>query len=232
MASKALAAGEGVGPRPATVKPLTLLRAMAGILPASVRGTSRRGRGRGRRCALACACAAMAQVFGLQRAVEPAILRALDAGRAGLHVVLRVEVGAGRVGRARGVDDGEMALIVERLEGCERGMQAEEAIEIEHLVLRDGDGGAHGVVVLFAVGDDDVEAVGGAALEDDDQAAAGSGGGFGQTERTRKLGMAAVPATASAPLWRKNRRLICMVCSLSVPMVVSAPWSRLSSESL
>src|ERR1017187_1022766 len=30
------------------------------------------------------------------------------------------------------------------------------------------------------------------------------------TERTRKLGMAAVPAMARAPLWRKNRRLICM----------------------
>ena len=66
------------------------------------------------------------------------------------------------------MNDGEMALVVERLEGCERRMQAEEAIEIEHLVLGDGDAGAHGVVVLFAVGDDDVEAVGGAALEDDD----------------------------------------------------------------
>jgi hypothetical protein len=29
------------------------------------------------------------------------------------------------------VNDGEMALIVERLEGRERGMQAEEAVEIE-----------------------------------------------------------------------------------------------------
>jgi hypothetical protein len=51
---------------------------------------------------------AMAQVFSLQGAVEPAVFSALDAGRAGFHVVLRVEVGAGHIGRAGGVDDGEM----------------------------------------------------------------------------------------------------------------------------
>ena len=143
---------------------------MAGILPARVRGTSAPS-ARARKAV--CCDRRAAQVFGLQRAVEPAVLRALDAGRAGFHVVLRVEVGAGHVGRAGGMDDGEMALVVERLEGRERGMQAEESVEIEDLVLRNGDAGPHGVVVLFAIGHDDVEAVGGAALKDDDEAAIG-----------------------------------------------------------
>ena len=54
-------------------------------------------------------------------------------------------------------------------------MEAEESIEIDNLILRNGDAGAHGVVILLAIGDDDIEAVGGAALKDDDQAAVGSG---------------------------------------------------------
>ena len=54
-------------------------------------------------------------------------------------------------------------------------MEAEEAIEVENLVGGDGDAGTHGVVVLLAVGDNDIEAVGSAALKDDDEAAAGNG---------------------------------------------------------
>ncbi len=71
--------------------------------------------------------------FGLEGAVEPAILRGLDAGRAAFHVVLRVEVRAGGVGRAGGVDDGEVAPIVERLEGCHGRVEAEEAVEVQDL---------------------------------------------------------------------------------------------------
>ena len=40
IASNALAAGEGAGPRPATLKLFTLPIAIAGIFPASVSGTS------------------------------------------------------------------------------------------------------------------------------------------------------------------------------------------------
>jgi len=54
-------------------------------------------------------------------------------------------------------------------------VEAEKSIEIEYLILRNGDAGAHGVVVVLAVGHDNVEAVGGAALEDDDEAAIGRG---------------------------------------------------------
>ena len=208
---------------------------MAGILPASVRGTSAPSA----RARKAVCCFAAAQVFSLQRAVEPAILRALDAGRAGFHVVLRVEVGAGHVGRAGGVHDGEMALVVERLEGGERGMQAKESVEIEDLVLRNRDAGAHGVVVLFAIGNDDVEAVGGAALKDDDEPAAGCGCRFQPGRSGRgSSGMAAVPAMASAPLWRKNRRFICMGClhrlhaypfGVMLPSGAETPASRAAS---
>src|ERR1035437_22742 len=70
-----------------------------------------------------------------------------------------------------------MALVIERLEGGEGWVKSEEAIEIENLILRDGDAGTHGVVVFFLVGHDNVEAVGGAALEDYYEAAAGVGGG-------------------------------------------------------
>src|SRR5262249_1414841 len=66
-----------------------------------------------------------------QSAVHPAILCRLHTWRAGLHVVLRVEVRARGVGRAGGVDDGEMLLIVERLGRGERRGKPEEAIEID-----------------------------------------------------------------------------------------------------
>jgi hypothetical protein len=69
------------------------------------------------------------------------------------------------------VNDREMALIEERLERGKRRVQAEESIEIENLILGDGDAGAHRVIVLLAIGDDNIEAVGGAALEDYDEAA-------------------------------------------------------------
>jgi len=54
-------------------------------------------------------------------------------------------------------------------------VEAEEAVEVEHFVLRDGDGRAHGVVVGLAPGDDDVEAVGCSSLKDDDEASAFTG---------------------------------------------------------
>ena len=131
---------------------------------------------------------AAADVFSLQGAVEPSILRGLDAGSAGFHVVLRVEMGAGHVGRSGGMDDGEMALVIERLEGREGGMETEESIEVDDLVLRNGDAGAHRVVVLFAIRDDDVEAVGGATLEDDDEAAIGRRRALGEDGADEKSG--------------------------------------------
>ena len=65
---------------------------------------------------------------------QPAVRRALHAGRARLHVVLRVEVRARGVGRAAGVHRGEPPLVPERLERRQRRMQAEEAVEIDGAV--------------------------------------------------------------------------------------------------
>ena len=67
----------------------------------------------------------------VQVAIQPAVRRALHAGRGGLHVVLRVEVRARAVGRAAGVDDRELPRVPERLERREPRMQPEEAVEID-----------------------------------------------------------------------------------------------------
>jgi hypothetical protein len=126
------------------------------------------------------AFAAVAQVFGLQGAVEPAVAGVLHARRPGLHVILRVEVGTAHVGRAASVDNGEMTLIVKRLERRQRRMEPKEAVKIDNLVLRNGDCGSHGVVILFAVRDDSIQTVGRAALENDNEPLAGSADSLSQ----------------------------------------------------
>src|ERR1051325_10970220 len=63
-----------------------------------------------------------------------------------------------------------MTLLPQRLKGGERGMQSEEAVEIDHRFARNIDAGPHCIVLRFSVRNDDVEPVGGAALEDDHQA--------------------------------------------------------------
>jgi hypothetical protein len=73
------------------------------------------------------------------------------------------------------MDDREMALLPERLERSERRVQTEETVEIEYRLLWNVDAGAHGVVVLLAVRDDDIEAVGGATLKNYDEALGASG---------------------------------------------------------
>src|SRR6516165_3560652 len=67
---------------------------------------------------------------GGQRAVEPAIAGRLRSRSARLHVVLRVEMRARRIGGAGRVDDGQMAGVIERLERLQRWMQAEKSVEI------------------------------------------------------------------------------------------------------
>ena len=51
------------------------------------------------------------EIFRLQSAVQPAVRGRLYAGGSTLHVVLGVEVGAGGVGRASGLDHGQMPLV-------------------------------------------------------------------------------------------------------------------------
>ena len=50
-------------------------------------------------------------VARLQISIQPAVRRALHAGRRRFHVVLRVEVRPGAVGRSARVHDGELARI-------------------------------------------------------------------------------------------------------------------------
>src|SRR5579871_1821497 len=72
--------------------------------------------------------------------------------------------------------DGEMAGGIDGLQRSERGMQAEETIEIDNCVLRIGGGrtrnrnrGPHGVVARFTVRNHDIQAISRATLEDSDQ---------------------------------------------------------------
>ena len=67
-------------------------------------------------------------------------------------------------------------------------MEAKETIEVEHLVLRNRDAGAQGVVILFAIGDDDVEAICGSALKDDDEPAAWRGISFSEDGADEETG--------------------------------------------
>src|SRR5215472_2238054 len=76
-----------------------------------------------------------------------------------------------------------MLLVPQRFEGSHRGMQSEEAVQVDDAVAAatgpgNGDAGTHAVVSLLGVRHNDVEPVGGAALEQHHQAlAAGAGSG-------------------------------------------------------
>src|SRR5205814_4235071 len=96
--------------------------------------------------------ALVASSFDGEVAIEPAVGGAFVVGRAGLHVILRVEVRARRARAADGLYWRQHLPIVERLERRERRMQSEESIEIDRASdnvaqrLRNRDRGAHRVV--------------------------------------------------------------------------------------
>ena len=110
MASKVLETGAAFGLRPPTPKSLMLFTATAGSGPERIlrqRWSQTDGAEGG-------------LVGGLrqrmQRTIQPAILGGFDAGRAGLHKILRIEVGTAGVGRAGRMHDGQMPLVPERLQ--------------------------------------------------------------------------------------------------------------------
>ena len=110
----------------------------------------------------------------LKIAVEPAVPGALDAGRGRLHVILGVEVGAGRVGRTTRMNDRQVAAIPKWLERAETRVEAEEAVEIERASLsgvgagnRDARAGA--IVLGLAARDDHTKAIYRATLKDSDE---------------------------------------------------------------
>jgi len=63
--------------------------------------------------------------------VHPSVGGSLQAGCGGFHEVLRVEVGAGRIGRSGGVYDSEVPLVPDGFEGSKRRVQAEETIQVD-----------------------------------------------------------------------------------------------------
>ena len=137
---------------------------------------------------------------GQQRAggaAEPAVGRALHAGRSALHVVLGVEVRARRAGRAARVHEGQRPRRPRRLQRGQRRMEREKAVEVDspsrlaRAWAADRDAGARAVVRGVAVRHHHAESVDGAALEDGHQhlaAPVGRGGGAGQEPRRRRHG--------------------------------------------
>jgi hypothetical protein len=109
--------------------------------------------------------------------VGPAVRGGLHARRARLHVILRIEMTAGCVGRPDGVNRGEASGVPERLERRELRMQPEMPVEVHEALTRDGDAGPLLIVLRLAVGDDHAEPVDRAALKQADQGAAGRRGG-------------------------------------------------------
>src|SRR5262249_3636020 len=115
----------------------------------------------------------------LQVAVEPAVGRALYAGRGRFHVILSVEMRARVVGRACGMNDRELARIVDRFERRKSGMEGEESVEINRrrlVRLRPSSAGARNrdrrtqvVILLLGVWDNCAQPVHLAALKDGDQ---------------------------------------------------------------
>ena len=68
--------------------------------------------------------------FGSARFIQPSC-GGLQARRARFHVVLRIEVRARGIGRADRVHNRQVPLVEQRLERRERGMQAEEAVQVD-----------------------------------------------------------------------------------------------------
>src|SRR5258708_39049650 len=71
--------------------------------------------------------------------------------------------------------DRELVLVKERLDGREARMQTEKSIKVDRcsraaaLGLWNGDRGTHAIVIGFAEGHDDIQAVGRAALKQYDE---------------------------------------------------------------
>jgi hypothetical protein len=123
----------------------------------------------------------------VQRTIEPAIFRGLHPRRARFHEILGVEVRAGGIGRTGRVHDRQVPLLPQRLERRERRMQPEESVQINYRLARNVDAGPHGVVLLLAMGDHNVQPIRRAALEDDDQSFGAGTGCLSRAEgRARK----------------------------------------------
>ena len=108
----------------------------------------------------------VAQAGDAEVAIQPAVDDRLVARRRAVHEVLRIEVRTRRIGAAGGVEEAEIAALVEAQEIAEGGIQAEEAVERQLGARRHLDGRTARVVEGIARRHHGVESVGRAALED------------------------------------------------------------------
>jgi len=108
-----------------------------------------------------------------EQTVHPAIRCRAAPGGTILDEELRIEVRTRRIGRARGMDKGELFIVPKRQKAGERRMQPETAVEWQCPLVRprtaDRYCWAGFVIGLVATRDDDVEAVNSATQEHHDQ---------------------------------------------------------------
>src|SRR6266567_8535368 len=95
---------------------------------------------------------------------------------------------ARRIGRTSSVHDGQLILVKERLKGSEAGMQTKESVQVDRgisiqlgvckykprtpaatLGLRNGNRRTQAIIIRFAEGHDDIQAVSRAALKQHDE---------------------------------------------------------------
>ena len=167
----------------------------------------------------------------LQRAIEPAVVGGLHAGRAGLHVILRIEMRARGIRRTRGVHDGQLLLLEKRQQRRQAGMQAEKAVEIERGAfaalprLRNRDGRADAVVIRLARKARRCSIRRPRRAGRARRASCRSGPAVAATARCRNAGSVLMPIMATPPLFRNARRETAMVFSF----VYAAPICRAAS---
>ena len=105
----------------------------------------------------------------MQGPIQPPILGRLQPGRSRFHEILRIEVGARRIGRPGRMYDRKMTLIPQRLQRRHSRMQPEEPVKIDHRIAWNVDGRSHRVVRLLPVRNHDIQPIRRPALKNHNQ---------------------------------------------------------------
>jgi hypothetical protein len=128
----------------------------------------------------------------LQRAVQPAGVAAIDARLASLQHVLSLEVRARAIGAGDGRGDARLALQGQPVHRRQLGVQAERAVQLQHLIGLHGDGSAQAGIGGIADRRSDRQAVHAAAADHHHHLA------FGQVALAGGEGLAAHEADRDA----------------------------------
>ena len=100
-----------------------------------------------------------ASTQGLEKPIQPSILHLGLTGGGPVHEVLGFEVGPRGVGASAGVHDAQVPGCVQRLQGLQVWVEAEEPIEIDFIACRNLDIRSLGVVVSVSVGHHEGKAI-------------------------------------------------------------------------